>query len=581
VTAANTLLQAVEEMSNREAISRYQAKMRVTFAQTLIAPYMREASGDPDALGLLPNHIFTLESFAMVQLKLKSRKIADSFGLALFALAQCATNKNEQVNIGSYDEEEARNKLRYLDGIYSVLPRTVRRELGMTDGSEKRKFHTGSEINFLTRKAPTGSSGSYLGDEFSVEPKGKVSALEILVAALAGTTHKGVIRLTGTLRGEDTLFYQIYSGAYQEEILANPIFAMLPQVQWEIGEFPWWTSPALCTDPVAAAIEAPRLDTPDRVLKYGNDKLKQQFVIYLTTPGLGLPIFQREFELKLVADGEFYYELEEIEACYGGPDYIFEHCEVTAKESAHFVPADEDPTNTVLQEAKECILRLAGHVKRGTLRGEWALAMDKDELVLGHNLPEDRKMCALRLNIGLRDMPFPGKQELIEFAMRHLPISKGNIDSTRGSVGVQLGEWAAKKWPGKLREFQFTPGANADGFTNIKTRFQLNKVLLPRMPRPEAPKIPGVYRDMVIQLRAVKKTETAAGNVLINITRTKDHHGDKAKSFLMLCDLFGTVETYQTGNVIILPQAGRSSASRQLPLPRGPLHQGSRTVIVR
>lgn len=585
----------IASISMSEARARMQAKLRVAFARTLIGPYIQKASDDVEALGLLPNHLAVLGSSAKKQLTVKSRKIAHSWGFSLFALAQCATSEKSQVTVGSYDEKEAQNKLKFLDWMYAVLPPGERRELGMSDGTEQRKFKNGSVIEFSARKEPTGTGGDFLGDEFSVEPPGKVTAAQILHGALGATTHKGAVRLGGTQRGEDTLFFQIASGEWERLMLANPLFSRLPSGAWEVLEFPWWLSPALCVDVAEAALRAPSMDTPDRVEVFGNAKLQAEFVDYMVTPGSGLPIFQREFECKVVAQGLNYFDLSEIESCYGDRDtYAFEWCEIDEAKAAHFKPARLQPTNTVLNEAKACILRLAERVKGGILRGEWGAALDigrhvdKDELMLGHNLPEDRKLVALRGNIGMARLPFEGKQELFQFAMQHLPISRAHIDGTHGGIGVQLAEWGETTWPGLVSAYEFKPGVKARGSSNVKMRLQVQKLLMPWMPRPEMPHTPDQYRDLLVQMLAVKKMETTAGNILIDVERTKKHHGDKYWATVMLCDLFGEVREYQTGGVIVVargggkPSGGVQSTSRQstLPSPRAGGNLPRRRVIV-
>lgn len=552
-------LSQIENLSAREANARLQAKKRFTFAKALIEPHIKQACGDLDALGLLPNHVFTLASYSLVQLKVKSRKIADSWGLTLYALAQAATTPNSQINIGSYDEDEAKNKLRYLDLIYDVLPRGERRELRMSDGSEKRKFSNASEINFLTRKAPTGASGDYLGDEFSVEPKGRVSATEILTAALGGLTHTGSLRLTGTQRGEDTLFYKIYSGEWQREMLENPVFALLPQVEWEIGEFPWWESPALCVDPVQAATQAPLMSTADRVVKFGNAKLQQQFVIYLTTPGLGLPIFQREFELKVVAEGDQYFTLEELNACYPqkGAPYWFQHVEI---DGANF-----NQNSQLVNPALDIIDALARTVRAGQLRGEFGYGMDigrtndLDEIVIGHNLPEDRYSLCIRAVISLKDMPFGGKRRVLEHLLKQTFITRGQIDATRGGLGHNLGEDFELKYHERARAVQFNNANKQNWATGYKARVELRKILMPWMPRPDSPDFttPGRFTKLQTQLLALKKTESRSGNILFDVARNKDGHGDCFWAAALFNDCYPPVPEQNSQSVIVVGRNGK------------------------
>lgn len=548
------------EISQPEARARLEAKRRWAFCKTEVEPFIKKASNDDTALSLLPNHQACIQSHAKAQALIKCRKTAHSWGITLLALAGCATTDRSSFTIGSYDEEEAKNKLNFLDWIYGVLKPGVQRELKMSDGSDARYFKNGSEIKFVARKAGTGSGGWYLGDEFSVEIKGKVTSGEILTAAIGATTHRGAIRLGGTQRGEETTFYQITSGEYSRLAKENPLLAGLPDVEWEVFEFPWWTSPALCVDVVEARRLAPQMETIDRVQKFGNAKLKEQFVFYLTTPGLGLAMFQREFEMKVLAENPSYFELDLIlEACAERfSDYFFAWEEIDGK--------NYDIAPHVLNAALDAILSLETELKAGRLRGTFNAALDvgrhrdQDELMIAHNLPEDRETVALRLNIGMKDMPFEGKKALLVFAMNHLPLNALAIDGTRGGVGVQLAEWAQAKWPGRAQTVQFTSARKSTFSSGVKARLQARKALLPWMPAPNMPSSESDYRDLMQQMLALKKMETAAGNIVFDVERNEHHHGDKYWSYAMVNDLFGPLSSYQGGNVIIVPRGGRSGA---------------------
>ena len=569
-----------ESMTQTEARARMEALRRWAWCKTEIEPHIKKASNDDSALGFLPNHEFVIKSHAKAQCLRKCRKTAHSWGITLLALSQCATTDRSSVTIGSYDEEEAKNKLHFLDWIYGVLEPSVQRDLKMSDGSEARSFKNGSEIKFVARKAPTGGGGWYLGDEFSVEIKGRVSSTEILTAAIGATTHRGAVRLGGTERGEETTFYKIMSGEWSKMMDENPAMAGLPRTDWEVGEFPWWTSPALCVDPTEAQRVAPIMETIDRVQKFGNAKLKEQFVTYLTTPGLGLPMFQREFEMKVLAENPSYFDLDEILSCCAerDSDYFFAWEEIDGN------LYDTEPR--VLDVAKDAILNLKREINMGRLRGTFCAALDvgrhrdKDELMIAHDLPEDRESVALRINIGMKQMPFEGKKELFAFMMLHLPINAAYIDGTRGSVGVQLAEWGETKWPGRVQPFQFTNARKSTLSSGIKARTQARKALLPWMPSPTMPSSESDYRDLLTQMLMVKKIETPAGGIVFDVERNEHHHGDKYWSYAMVNDLFKPVTSNQTSGAILIPRKSASSSTRYGEVIHNGNGLGGRRIIV-
>lgn len=523
-------MNGIENLSVREASARLEAKKRWAFAKTEIEPVIADASKDPEAISLLPNHEFLIRSYARAQLIAKCRKTAHSWGIAACALAQCVTTAYSQEYISSVDEKEALNKLEYLTWIYEAICRNhpgFDREFRMSKGTEKKRFANGSIIHFLPRVAPTGPSGGYYGDEFSVEPRGKTPAVEILTGAIGAITHRGSIRLGGTQRGEETLFYKLWSGEYDAELRQNPDLArLLAGIQWEIGSFPWWESPALSLDPIEAARTAPQLETHQRVEKFGNAKLLTQYALYLSTPGLGLPLFQREFELKCVPDDERYYPLDLIQRCYPERDALYPFWHETLDGSNY----NQDPG--CIKPAFDLIDKIAATIKNGGLRGDWgygsdiARHTDKDAIAIGHNLPEDRHSLCLRGALVMSNLPFPGKRAVWEYLITRLPITRGAVDATRGSVGVQLAEELELRYNQRAQGVQYNSGNKQIWASGLKARMEANRMQLPFATAPTEPVHIGEFRTLQSELLQVKKIERAGGLMQFDVERTKDGHGD-------------------------------------------------------
>lgn len=539
-------------MPSKQEEAVHDAQMRYVFGKTFVEPVSALASNDSSAQGFLPNHEHQLLNTNPADLVVKSRKIAHSWGFANRALAVAATKTFSTQTVISFDEAEAKEKLRFLDMIYkAACDRTpaLLKELRMSDGSESRTFKgTGAQISFSSRRPPTGRSGDTIIDEFSIEPPGRVSASDLLIGAIGATTHKGQVLLAGTQRGTDTMFYKISQGL-EDAFAGNPLFENAVMPQFTVMEYPWWSSPALSTNPIEAVVLAPGMTTEQRVSKYGNERLLSQYAIYMTTPEQGLEVFQREFELMVLDDKESYYSLGLIESCYTkSHDHWFEFTEIDGTRW---------PNEDCLAEAKLIIDKMAVEIKRGNFRGEWGWAMDiarhKDyeEIWIGHSDEFQRDMVHPRASISALKLPFPGKEALVEYLMARLPITRGCVDATKGSVGVQFGEWTEGKWGQRAAGFQFTQSSKQILASSLKVRFESRKIELPRFSQD--------FSKLRNQLLQMKKIQKPSGLVLFDIARSGKEHGDIAWALCMFSDLFDKPIVWTPRqSVVIRPQEPRT-----------------------
>lgn len=499
------------------------AETRWVFAKRYIEPHIKKASNDDSAESLLPNHEYLIRSTAKAQCIVKCRKTAHSWCIALDALARAVTEPRSTSLIISYDEDEAKEKNRFLDWQYGVLPEHIQRELRMTDGSEERRFSNGSRIKMLSRKAPTGAGATVYIDEFSVEGKAGVSSAEILIAAIGCTTHTGYVRVGGTQRGPETLFNKLVTGQWRESIPSD--LSGFPVVEWQVGEFPWWVSPALCADPFRATIEAPRMSTFDRVSMFGNDKLKAQYLSYCQTPELGEDLFRREFEMIVLDENESYFPLDLIRSC----------TVPKSKENEYFFLRTDLVGGEGSEKALSVIRQLAAAYRTNKLRGELCAAMDvardKDKAVItiATNDENDRSLMQLRCVITMSKVTFPVMKEIWYFLLDNLPVVRGCIDSTKGSVGRQLGEEAEMLYGQRSLMFEFTSSNKQIIVAGIKGRMENGALCLPPCARDT---------DIEREFLRIKRKTTLAGNTVFDAERTEEGHADVFYSLAMLSTLF-------------------------------------------
>jgi phage FluMu gp28-like protein len=563
----------VEKISRKQAQAYEDAEVRWAFCKEEVEPNIAEASNNIESAktGLLPNHEFQIRNSAPTSAGVKSRKIAWSWGYSLCALAWCATVDRTTVTIQSFDEDEAKEKNNYLEWIYASLRPGLRRILKMSDGQDQRRFKNGSRIRFVARKPTTGANGSIFIDEFSIQRKGSASAEELLIAALGAITHGGAVQVGGTQRGPNTMFNKIISGSIYKEINDNPLYQMLPKVQWEVGEFPWWTSPALCKDVRRAIIFAPKMDTHKRVLLFGNDALKFQFVHYTATPNLGLEIFQREFEGKVLDDSESYFPMTLIETSYlENNEYVpstFYHCELDGSK----VGRGPDEMN----KAFNIIRALKRLVVLGIMPGDWGYAFDLGrhhdlgELVIGHTLPRDKNTLILRAVISFNKVPFPLMRQTLDMVLSELPIIRGGIDATRGGMGVDMGETYNLRYGVKAQPIEFTTPNKQIMATGMRTRMECHGWL---MPDPDGK---SGFRKLVHQMLQVKKNVSEGnGTVTFDIDRNENWHGDCFWASAMLSHLFTTPGQFRAARSVAMEQVSNQTGiivpgNSQIILPAG------------
>jgi phage FluMu gp28-like protein len=525
-----------------EAREWLRGDIRWAWCKKYIEPNIKEAANDESAESLLPNHEFSIRNGSLLKAIVKCRKTAHSWGgVALKALARAATEDRSTTIIGSYDEDEAKEKLTFLDWQFGVLPDSEKRRLDMSDGSEVRRFKNGSRIKLISRKAPTGAGAAIEWDEFSIEAPGRVSAAEILVAAMGAITHTGSLTIGGTQRGAETMFNKIVSGEIDRQMESDPLFQNLPRRPWLIGEFPWWSSPALCVNVMEARIHAPAMDTAARVERFGNERLQFQFGYYCSTHGLEM--FQREFEMRILDDRDSYFDLELIQSCYPRGDYFFIAPPII--EGKGYGRGSD-----ILRHAKRAIDDLEREIRMGALRGYFGLTMDvgrdrdADEIWIAQVPHDDRNMLYPRINIGTNLLPWDGKEELLHYAMTHLPIVRGYLDATKGSIGVQLGERMHRRYGQRLAPFVFSGQNKQIIASSLKARMEQGNIILP----PKTPK----YDRLESQLLKIKKIISATGNVMFDADRNKGDHADSAWSLMMMSEMWEAALEWQPRRAIVM-----------------------------
>ncbi len=295
----------------------------------------------------------------------------------------------------------------------------------------------------------------------------------------------------------------------------------------------------------SAARYAPNLSTAERVERYGNEKLQYQFGYYCTTPELGFEIFQREFEMLVLDDKESYFEDDLLNFGYeiSGPNYVFYHAIGEGAKYGQFGDA--------LEKCKREVDKLSNDIRARKFTGQWGFAMDvgadrdPSEIWIGCAPQNDREMLEPRLNIAMHQMPFDGQEEMVDYIMKKIPISRGAIDATKGSLSVMLAQRLNRKYGAKVEPYPFTQDSKTVLATGTKARLQAGKLAFP--PRSKN------FEKLHNQTKRVKR-EDSGKTVRFDAARNKTDHADSFWTLALLCEVFATPLTRRPRRGVALRQ---------------------------
>jgi len=235
---------------------------------------------DDEPITLEPYQLAFLANTSRFRWVTKSRQVGLSFLLALEALARCHLRPKHTSVFVSYNLSDATEKILFARHVYEELPLAYQKKL-VVDSKTELAFESNGAHHGLSRiishpsKAPRGKKGDVLLDELAHY----VLDREVYSGSTALILRSGN-QLTGcsTPLGRRGIFWEIAT----QELRAYPH-------HWR-QEVPWWLCRFFCTDTKTAAIEAPAMLTEERIARFGNADIVQQY------DSLALDDFQQEFE---------------------------------------------------------------------------------------------------------------------------------------------------------------------------------------------------------------------------------------------------------------------------------------------
>jgi len=421
---------------------------------------------------------------------LKARQMGWSFLVALKGLAMA----NDPARIKytkqfvSYNEDDAREKIRYAKEFYESIPKQYRKKL-KHDTANSMEFidnggKTTSRLISIACRPPRGKNGDISYDEMAIYPVNRSRA--IYLAGANAVVRGGRIEVGSTPLGTNGMFYNICTNKIDFETY----------VRYTI---PWWYSRYLCNDVANAVDFAPGMSTEERVYKFGTPNL---ISIYKSN---FLEDFQQEQECKFIDSANSYISLELIHENTPG---------MRSTDRINPLEDDEAPEESIEIRIAKSPEELIGFYNLG-IHGRVYLGYDvarrRDAAVvyaIGNINGKKRSLA----EIVMRDTPFEEQLNIIRAIMNGLPVVRCCMDMT--GMGEPLYEILSKEFGDKIEGIPFTSENKEILAVEIKRGLENRDFLLPNI------------QAFHLQIHSIKRVPTLVGRFRYDAERTEKGHAD-------------------------------------------------------
>jgi phage FluMu gp28-like protein len=449
-------------------------KLKTLRSLFLIEHLDLEAATQVEGARWEPFQLAHLSDDSTFRIEAKSRQIAWSWLSAVEGLAEAILDARSSIYV-SINQDEAQEKIRYAKLAIEALTPSVRPTLAR-DSLSLLELANGARLISLAARPPRGKARAnvYL-DEFAHVRDDK----PIYTGALPVISKGGRLRIGSSPLGASGLFWEVFTQKLR------------PYPGYRRASTPWWQVQAFCTDVAVARQLAPALATATRVALFGTDRLK---AIHANLPEED---FQQEYECGFVDESTAWITWEEIKAAQDADL----HWIAASGVDAAYRAIDDLATRVGYVTVEQAF---GGGLDIGRTRNTTELFLVGMSTVGSY---------PLRLAITLDNVPFDDQAAILAYALRHLPIATVLID--RNGMGMNLAENAERDFPGKAQGVDFTQPSKVLWATDAKMLIQQGKTPLP------------VDREIAYQIHSIKKTVTAAKNLIFDTARNEKHHADK------------------------------------------------------
>lgn len=425
---------------------------------------------------------------------LKSRQTGFSFVVALKGLVKAldpARTKYTKQFV-SYNEEDAREKIRYALEFYESIPDKYKKKLvhrtATTLEFEDVGARTTSRLISLPCRPPRGKNGDVCLDEFAIYlPR---LSKEIYTAASFCTLRRGCIEVGSTPLGTIGKFYEICTN------------------RQEFSDFdhyfiPWWYAKVMCKDVKAAVKEAREMPTAERVAKFGTSRLIALF------NNSTLEDFQQECECTFIDSASSYISLELIYA--NTPGRREEDIPLNIENDEAYFNAKRNVEAKAFSDPDELILAYNPEIYGSPLFLGMDIGIVHDATafyIIG--MYEGKKKSVLRLE--MRSTTFDKQKDTFRKLMKQLPIYRACIDMT--GIGWQLAREMKAEFGEKVEGVLFTMQSKEVLAMSVKTGLERREFLLEN------------DREFHSQIHSIKRTPTAGGSFRYDAERNEKGHAD-------------------------------------------------------
>jgi hypothetical protein len=229
----------------------------------------------------------------------KGRQLGFSTAIAIEATHASCTRRNYNSNIVSTTQDEAQDKLRIGDMLYSSIDPEYERfkPIKYRNAEDALAFHMPPYTSTIISKPGTSAIRGGKKDMYYDEAAFIKEFAKLWQAGLPAITRgDGRVTVVSTPMGQSGLYYDLWN----EKMFSHHVI-------------PWWESRFMVRggdgdDPYGAVAEAmagaPEMHTIDRVEAFGSEKIKQIFTVGLRGD---LIVFQTEYECMFVDEAEAYF----------------------------------------------------------------------------------------------------------------------------------------------------------------------------------------------------------------------------------------------------------------------------------
>ena len=420
---------------------------------------------------------------------LKSRRTGFSFATGLKGLVKAMDPNrfNYTRQFVSYNEDDAKEKIRYVNEFYHSIPKKYRKPI-VSETKTMMEFYdrgkkTTSRLISIACRPPRGRGGDIVFDEMAIYPTSQ--SRKIYTAGLPVVARGGCVEIGSTPLGKIGMFYDIFTNrdkSYMEYMRLS---------------VPWWFAKELCDNVEEAARQAPCMDTEDRVQLFGKKSIKTLF------NSMFLEDFQQEFECTFIDSALSYITLDLIHANTPG-----------MREGDHKgeIEDGKDVEVKVFRDADSLLLGYAPE-KHGQLYMGYDVARRRDAAVIFviGRLPDGKKISVAEIE--MKNQKFEYQLDQFRKIMKSLPVKRACIDQT--GQGEPLCETLQKEFGETVVEgVLFNQESKEMLVISVKTGLEKLEFLL--------------HNDSKFhrQIHSIKRIPTSGGHFRYDSERDDDGHAD-------------------------------------------------------